>query len=58
MLPSEVLCKATTFDLQVLDIAKSWERLKQNKAHGVMPEVKEEVLLDVLKKVRENDGNT
>jgi hypothetical protein len=53
LLPSEVLNRATTFDLEVLDIAKSYEKYKHNKANGVMPEVKEDVMLEVLKKVRE-----
>ena len=57
MLPSECLVRATTFDLEILDIAKSYEKMKQNKANGVMPEVKEEVLLEVLNKVRNNDNN-
>ena len=53
-MPSECLARATTFDLEVLDIAKSYEQLKQNKANGVMPTVKEDVMLEVLNKVRNN----
>jgi len=56
MLPSQILHTANTFDLEVLDIARSWEKLKQNKANGIMPDVKQEVLLDVIKQVRGNDS--
>ena len=53
MLPSEILSRATTFDLEVLDIAKSYEKYKHNKVNGVMPEIKEDVMLEVLRKARE-----
>jgi hypothetical protein len=53
LLPSECLHKATTFDLTILDIAKSWERYRHNKANGVMPEISQEVLLEVLNKRNE-----
>ena len=58
MLPSEVLIRATTFDLEIFDISKSWERYKSNKAHGVMPDVKQEVLEEVLEKVRNGDNKS
>jgi len=53
LLPSEVLARASTFDLEILDIAKSYEKYKHNKVNGVMPEIKEDVMLEVLKKARE-----
>ena len=52
LLPSEILNRATTFDLEVLDIAKSYERMKENKANGVLPEVKEDVMMEAIKQVR------
>jgi hypothetical protein len=52
LLPSEVLHRATTFDLEVLDVAKSYEKMKQNKANGVIPEVKQDVMLEAIKKVQ------
>jgi hypothetical protein len=51
-LPSEVLQTATTFDLEILDIARSYEKYQQNKANGVMPEVKQDVMLEAIKQVR------
>jgi hypothetical protein len=56
-LPSEVLVKATTFDLEVLDIACSYEAYKHNKAQGKTPEVKQEILQNVLEEFRKNDSN-
>ena len=52
LLPSEVMERATTFDLQVADLAMSYQRLQQNKSNGVMPEVKPEVLLEAINLVR------
>ena len=52
LLPSEILNRATTFDLEILDIAKSYERMKENKANGVLPEVKEDVMMEAIKQVR------
>ena len=51
-LPSEVLQTATTFDLEILDIARFYEKYQHNKANGVMPEVKQDVMLEAIKKVR------
>jgi len=52
LLPSQVLHTATTFDLEILDIAKSYEKYQHNKANGVMPEVKQDILLEAIKKVQ------
>lgn len=51
-LPSEVLQTATTFDLEILDIARSYEKYQHNKANGIMPEVKQDVMLEAIKQVR------
>jgi hypothetical protein len=56
-LPSEILSQGSTLDLQIFDIARSYEKMRENKVNGVMPEVKEEILLEVLNKVR-NDINS
>lgn len=56
-LPSEILSQGSTLDLQVFDIARSYEKMRENKVNGVMPEVKQDVLLEVLNKVR-NESNT
>lgn len=52
LLPSEVLNKATTFDLEILDITRSFEIMKTNKSHGVTPAINQDVMLKALKKVR------
>lgn len=52
LLPSEVMNRATTFDLQIADLAMSYQKMQQNKAHGIVPEVKEEVMLEAIKRVR------
>ena len=52
LLPSEVLNRATSFDLEILDIAKSYEKMKQNKTHGLVPEVKTDIMLEAIKHAR------
>jgi hypothetical protein len=47
-LPTEVLTRATTFDLEVLDIAFSYERYKHDKANGKTPDIRQEDLIKVL----------
>ena len=52
MLPSECLNRATTFDIEIMDISRSWERYRSNKANGVMPDVKTDVMLEALKRAQ------
>jgi hypothetical protein len=52
LLPTEVLERATTFDLQVLDIALSYEVMKQKQARGELPEIKQEDLLKAVEQIR------
>ena len=47
--------QATTFDLQVLDIAFSYEAYLEKKSKGELPEIAPEVMEQVLKEVRKND---
>jgi hypothetical protein len=56
LLPSEVLVRASTLDLQVLDIALSYENEKDRKRRGEPPRVKPEVMASIIKKVKTN-GN-
>ena len=51
LLPSEVLTKATTLDLQVLDVALSYEKMKMDQADGRAPQYNTDVLLDAMKNV-------
>jgi hypothetical protein len=52
LLPSEILNRATTFDLEVLDIALSYEQYKRDKAQGKPPEYKQEDLMEIMKIVK------
>ena len=52
LLPSECLSRATTFDIEIMDISRSWERYRSNKANGVMPDVKTDVMLEALKRAQ------
>jgi hypothetical protein len=55
LLPSEVLARATTFDLEMLDIAISYEAYQTRKAKGETPEVSIETMKAALEHVR-NDS--
>jgi len=52
LLPSEVLTRATTFDLQCLDISISYERYKNTKADNSVPQYKEQDLLKAVEAVK------
>ena len=47
-----MLERATTFDLQVLDIALSYEVMKQKQARGEVPEIKQEDLLKAVEQMK------
>lgn len=52
LLPSEVLERATTYDLMVYDIMMTWEKDRQDKASGRTPELSQEELMKILKESR------
>jgi len=56
LLPSEVMDRATTFDLVVMDMTHTWERMIHDKSSGKThtPNVKQETLELILEKHREN----
>ena len=58
LLPSEVMVKASTFDLVVLDAAIGFEVYLQNKADGKKeaPKLSQEEMMAALERVRK-DGN-
>jgi hypothetical protein len=58
LLPSEVLSKASTFDLVVLDAAIGYEVYLQNKAEGKKetPKLSQEVMMAAMERVRK-DGD-
>lgn len=49
LLPSEVMARATTLDIMVLDVSMSYEKFQADKAAGKTPDFKEEDLQAVLK---------
>ena len=46
------MTRATTFDLQVLDLALTYEAHKMKKAQGQAPELTEAEMMEALKSVR------
>lgn len=58
LLPSEVLARATTFDLTVLDVSARWERYQFEKQNGKLktevPDLSEQEMLDMIRKVKED----
>ena len=48
LLPSELLSRATTFDLEIADIAISYENYKRNKANGKTPEISQDQLQKII----------
>ena len=58
LLPSEVMSKASTFDLVVLDAALGYQSYIQDKAEGkkATPKLSQEEMMAALERVRK-DGN-
>jgi hypothetical protein len=58
LLPSEVMSKASTFDLVVLDAAIGYEVYLQNRAEGKKetPKLSQEVMMAAMERVRK-DGD-
>ncbi len=58
MLPSEVLCRSTTFDLYIMDAAMSYHNYVNKKANnnGVdpAPELTQEEMLAIIRKTRQD----
>jgi hypothetical protein len=53
LLPSEVLSRATTLDITVMDISLSYEKLRYDKLNGKSPEIPQEDLLEAFNKFKE-----
>jgi hypothetical protein len=47
MLPSEIMVRATTFDLVMMDAALGFQRHHRDRAEGVMPNYTEDDLLKI-----------
>jgi hypothetical protein len=53
MLPSEIMNRATTFDLVIMDMAMSFKRYVQDsQKEGYIPEVSTEELLKIKEKAQ------
>ena len=52
LLPSEVLQRASTLAVMVMDVSISYQQARQDQAQGRTPQVKPEVMLDILKKAK------
>lgn len=54
MLPTEVLSKATTFDLYIMDAAVAYHNYQTNKAMGDgTPDLTEQEMFDILAKTKQ-----
>ena len=54
MLPSEIISRATTYDLLVYNSLMAWEQEQQDRAAGrkPVPKLSTEQMLEMIKKVR------
>ena len=52
LLPSEIMCRATTFDMVIMDTAQGWINHQQSKNSNAMPDVPLEELEEIMKGVR------
>jgi hypothetical protein len=50
VLPSDVINRATTFDLQVYDVSLTWEQHQRDEVNGVAPQYSQEQLLEIIGK--------
>ena len=51
-LPSEIVAKATTFDLQIFDIAVSYENYKHKLSQGGTPDLSQDDMMKAIKDIR------
>ena len=60
MLPSEVLTRATTYDLMIADVMSSWEEYQYNKAMGKnpIPEYTSDELLGLFNKGKQSASDS
>jgi hypothetical protein len=60
LLPSEVMTKASTFDLVVLDAALGYQNYIQDKADGkkATPKLSQEEMMAAMERVRKDGNNT
>ena len=58
LLPSEVMSKASTFDLVVLDAALGFQTYMQDKADGkkAAPKLSQEEMMKMVERTKQKDG--
>ena len=52
LLPSEVLARATTLDIAVMDVSISYEQMRSDRKSGKAPNMTEEDMLKILEKAK------
>jgi len=59
LLPSEVMTKASTFDLVVLDAAIGFQTYMQDKAEGKResPKLSQEEMMKMVERTKQKNGN-
>tara|TARA_R110000803_G_scaffold87688_3_gene154578 strand:+ start:160 stop:384 length:225 start_codon:yes stop_codon:yes gene_type:complete len=64
LLPSEVLCKASTLDLQIFDVAVAYRRKEQSKADGtynktedLKSQYSQQEMVELMERSRGKTGN-
>lgn len=59
LLPSEVMSKASTFDLVVLDASLGFEKYIQDKAEGKReaPKLSQDEMLKMVERTKQKNGN-
>ena len=55
-LPSEVLRDGSTLDIMVMDISITYEKMRQDRANGLLPNIKEEDLIKGLENFKRQNG--
>jgi hypothetical protein len=59
LLPSEVLDRASTFDLVIMDVALGFENYQRDLADGKKPapNLKQDQMLDMIKRTRDENNH-
>ena len=52
MLPSEVLARASSLDLAVMDVSMSFQRARQDQQEGKLPMVSQDAMLAAVEKLK------
>jgi hypothetical protein len=52
LLPSEVLARATTLDIAIMDISIGYEKMRHDRAMGKPPTMAAEDMKDILKRAK------